>query len=90
MNVNDLKEAVRHINNVYDLLSDEYKQTMDISIVALKRQMPKPPVIVEELEIDGLTEMLCPTCGHFLHYADGEKDASFCAACGQAIGFEEK
>ena len=25
-----------------------------------------------------------------LHYADGEKDASFCAACGQAIGFEEK
>ena len=61
---------------------EEVLQMLDIAIVAIKKQIPQKPVLVEKSEHYFIYD--CPVCGEWTSYI-----YNHCTHCGQALDWEE-
>ena len=82
-------EAIRYLKILKhftdnDSVGELHKQTYDVAIEAVEKQIPKKPSYYGE-EDDG--KILCPYCETDL-YDDRECGFNNCPYCGQAINWE--
>ena len=78
-----IESAIRHIKTAADV--DEW--AMELAVQALKKQLPKEPLYVEE-DIFAKNRFVelphCPTCNWEIATGD-----MYCIMCGQAIDWSE-
>lgn len=81
------KEALEYLENEkqsdYFFEEEGCQEAVDLSIVALEKQIPKKPTIRIFQTYDDGTIAKCPVCGN--HVA-----ASYCGSCGQRIDWGDE
>ena len=86
------EEAIKNINALNavcgqkDLYDAEFENALALAIDAIKRQIPKKPIIRKTEDYFGYVEyILCPNCEKVEF---GYERPCFCRLCGQAIDWE--
>ncbi len=86
------EEAIKNINALNavcgkkDLYDSEFENSLALAIDALKRQIPRKPIIRKTEDYFGHVEyILCPNCEKIDF---GHERPCFCRICGQAIDWE--
>lgn len=88
------EEAIKNINALNavcsqkDFYDAEFENALALAIDALKRQIPRKPIIRETEDYFGYAKyVLCPNCEEIDF---GYEHPCFCRICGQAIDWEER
>lgn len=75
------EEAIKQLSNVTIYHQGECtREALDIAINAIKKQIPKKPLIIKTGDFFG--HVICPNCEEVEF---GFKQPCFCDNCGQAI-----
>ena len=87
------EEAIKNINALNavcgkkDFYDAEFENALALAIDALKRQIPRKPIIRKTEDYFGYVKyILCPNCEKVEF---GFNQPCFCELCGQAIDWEE-
>ena len=99
------REAIKNLKHLeksldeYAELNQEGKETFDIAISALEKQIPKKPKHIDKnATFDGNWKKVCPACGRILVERITTPEESYPriynhtphCICGQAIDWEEE
>ena len=90
---NAIRNVERVFMNLLDIASEEYIDSFEIMVEAMKKQMPMKPVIEQGApSYYGGTSICrhyysCPKCGE--EVGRGDDKANYCHDCGQAIDWTE-
>ncbi len=88
-----IENAIRHIETAADV--DPW--AMEIAVEAMKRMMPKKPMVSIDTYNENLLHLYCPTCGinvgmynKRLKHGDMHNDTNrvICGQCGQVLDLE--
>ncbi|MBQ0017361.1 MAG: hypothetical protein KBT30_01865 [Clostridiales bacterium] len=63
-----------------------YEEAIEISLEALKKQIPTKPIIGFFGDINGVFD--CPNCGVTICSSDDITEHNYCLNCGQALDWE--
>ena len=91
--INAIRNVERVFMNFLDIASEETIESFEISVEAMKKQMPMKPVIEQGApSYYGGTSICryyysCPKCGE--EVGRGDDKANYCHDCGQAIDWTE-
>ena len=84
------KEAIRQLRATISVFNEwKCEEAMQIAIKAIKKQIPKKPIIRVYENDDWNDYWKCPSCGEIRsRFNDGE-ELNYCPNCGQAIDWGE-
>ena len=90
---NAIRNVERVFMNLLDIASEEYIDSFEIMVEAMKKQMPMKPVIEQGApSYYGGTSICrhyysCPKCGE--EVGRGDDKAKYCPDCGQKLDWED-
>ena len=91
---NAIRNVERVFMNLLDIASEEYIDSFEIMVEAMKKQMPMKPVIEQGAPsyYGGAwicrDYYACPKCGE--EAGRGDDKANYCPQCGQAIDWRKE
>lgn len=75
------------VGEVHQKKIDNQKEVMEVTVLALKKQMPMKPMIKylgDDVEVE------CPCCTHCVIFMDSKKGNNYCQNCGQRLDWGEE
>lgn len=92
-NKQDLDTVISHMQILKDWLGDSltqksFKESIDIAIKCVKKQIPKKPYYEGDGYADGnlvYDYATCPICSHAFEYGINDWESDYCSECGQRL-----